>query len=274
MSRTAKPLAKFSGAVTLFGCGTMAGAMLRRWLVCGLALAQVTALRRTPTTIAPQLEAQKADASAPPADIFIIGVKPQGYAAARAAMANYIGPSTVVCSIMAGITLDQLEQDWPHAAARVRLMPNLPVETGDGIIAVVGEGAPLDKRLAVLLAPLGHVQTVDSERDFDAVTALAGCGPAFVYRFVAAMAGAGERLGLPEVDAEKLARLTLIGAARTLASDQRSAGELAAAVASPGGMTQAGLDRLDEEGALTQLLSETLRAARDRGTEMASLAHG
>src|SRR5690606_39458255 len=122
-----------------------------------------------------------------------------------------------------------------------------------------------------LLAPLGMSERLD-ESDFDLVTALAGSGPAFVYRFIDAMAGAAADLGLPPDKAGRLALATVDGAAALAAASPHDPAELARRVASPGGVTQAGLDALDADDSLRLLLEKTLRAARDRSAEMAAEA--
>ena len=269
-------LAGFAGHLTIFGCGTMAGAMLSRWLACGLAPAQVTAIRASGVAAAPGVATLTDPAGQPAPDILLIGIKPLQLAALDAAILPLAGPDTLVLSILAGVPLERLRAAFPDAGTIVRLMPNMPVEHGRGIVARLGDAGAHEPALTALLAPLGHVQPVADEKAFDLVTALAGCGPAFAYRFAAALAAAGERLGLPHGDAVTLARLTVTGAAETIAASEAPLASLADAVASPGGMTQAGLDILDADGALVQLLTQTLRAARDRGSELAALVdqHG
>jgi pyrroline-5-carboxylate reductase len=266
------PLAGLSRNVTFFGCGAMGGAMVSRWLACGLSPAKVSAIRKSGQAPAPGVATKKTSRGMPPADLLFIAIKPQQFAALCPAIRALVGERTVILSIMAGISLDALNRAFPEAHAVARLMPNLPVARGAGVIAQLGDGGAAKPAIDALLYELGHVQRVDDERSFELVTALSGCGPAFTYRFAAALAAAGERLGLSSSDAETLARLTVEGAAGTMATSDEPLGALAAAVASPGGMTQAGLDVLDADGALVQLLTDTLRAARDRGSELSALA--
>lgn len=258
-------LAQFGASITLFGCGKMAGAMLDRWLACGLPAAHVTAIRASGAPVAPgvMVQANRAGLTAP--DILIIGVKPQAFGSLAADIAALAGPNTVVLSIMAGVTLDALQDALPDAGGIVRVMPNMPVRSGAGV--VIRCGAASDDA-DTLLAPLGLVHSLPDEQGFNLLTALTGCGPAFVYRFTDALAGAAVRLGLDSETAERLARATVAGSGAMLASDPATPGEMVSAVASPGGMTQAGLDVLDSEGRLTGLVAETLRAARDRGREL------
>jgi pyrroline-5-carboxylate reductase len=250
----------------------MAGAMLGRWLAVGLDPAAVVAIRKSGLAPAAGVATTKDARGLVAPDILLLGIKPQHFGKVKDAITSLTGPKTLVLSIMAGVNLEQLKAEFPDAAAIVRLMPNMPVAYGEGIVAQLGDPGAHAPALAALLAPLGYSHVVADERSFDLVTALTGCGPAFAYRFVAALAAAGERLGLPAEDAESLARLTVSGAARGMAASSEPVAALAQAVASPGGMTQAGLDVLDADGVLIQLLTDTLRAARDRGAELAAAA--
>lgn len=268
------PLAGFNHDMLIFGAGRMAGAMLSRWLSRGLPAGRVTAIRHSAQPAAPGVRTLSDSADQPAPSILLIGVKPQMFESLSPVIARLAGPDTLVLSIMAGIPLDDLARALPAAGSIVRLMPNMPVAEGRGVVARLGEAGQAEAALAALLDQLGHVHIVREETEFDLVSALTGCGPAFVYRFAAALAGAAVRLGLDENAADRLARATLAGAAATLAETQVSAGDLASAVASPGGMTQAGLDVLDSDGRLPALMAETLRAARDRGRELAAEARG
>jgi pyrroline-5-carboxylate reductase len=272
---TDKALASFDGDMVIYGCGTMAGAMLTRWIDVGLDPATVTAIKPGGGAAPGGVSTVTGSAGLSAPAILLIGVKPQIFATVAADVAALAGPETLVVSIMAGIGLEDLALALPQAGGIVRVMPNMPVADGRGIAVTVGEAqASHAKRLAALLAPLGHVHGMADEAGFNLVTALTGCGPAFVYRFVAGLAGAAVRLGLDPADADILARATVAGASATLLASDESASALADAVASPGGMTQAGLDVLDSDGRLVALLAETLRAARDRGRELAAAARG
>ena len=256
--------------ITIFGCGTMASAMLRRWLACGLDPALVTAIRRSATPIAPGIDQRASADGLPSPDILLIGIKPQQYHPLLPAIVPLAGPHSQVVSILAGVPLATLAADFAHVAGVVRAMPNLPVETGHGVVAVAQRGG--SAALDALLATLGLVFPVADEAQFDPVTALAGCGPAFVYRFVDALAAAATQLGLDPADADRLARAMTAGAALTVQASAASPAALADAVASPGGMTRAGLDKLDADRRLEKLLAETLSAAANRGSELAGQA--
>lgn len=266
MSKNA--LAKYSGDMLIFGCGTMAGAMLTRWIASGLSSERVIALRPSGAEAQAGVQTISTPDGLTAPDILIIGIKPQIFYDVAQDIASLAGPDTLVISIMAGIALEDLRLVLPDAGAIVRAMPNLPVADGQGVVAIVGDVN--DKRVNMVMAPLGHIHSMDGENGFNLITALTGCGPAFVYRFVAGMAGAAVRLGLNEKEADTLARAMIAGASATLATSNLSLNEMADAVASPGGMTQAGLDILDSDGRLTALLAETLRASRDRGRALAA----
>lgn len=253
--------------ITIFGCGTMASAMLRRWLACGLDPALVTAIRRSEAPIAPGVDQRATADGLPPPDILLIGIKPQQYRDLLPAIAPLVGPHSQVVSILAGIPLATLAADFADAAGVIRAMPNLPVETGHGVVAVAQRGG--SPAVDALLATLGLVFPVADEAQFDAVAALAGCGPAFVYRFVDALAAAAATLGIAPVDADRLARAMTAGAALTVQASAASPAALADAVASPGGMTRAGLDVLDDGQRLERLIADTLTAAAARGAELA-----
>lgn len=271
-----KALARFDGDMLIYGCGTMASAMVSRWLACGMPLSKVTALRKSgqPAVGGVKTLADSSGLGSPA--ILLIGVKPQGFPSVASDVARLAGPETLVVSIMAGVSLEDLRLALPQAGLIVRAMPNMPVEHGRGVVAMISErdDAAASKRLDKLMAPLGLVQWIGTEASFNLVTALTGCGPAFVYRIVGALAGAAVRLGLDPDDADRMARAMVAGAAQSILESDETPAAMAAAVASPGGMTQAGLDVLDTDGRLAALMADTLRAARERGKELATSARG
>ncbi len=270
MSAGTASLAGLDADVLMYGCGTMAGAMLARWLSIGLDPTRVTAIRPSGAPAPGGVRTRRSADGVPSPDLLLIGVKPQTFAAVAGDVARLAGRGTLVVSIMAGIGLADLRAALPDAGAVVRAMPNMPVLHGRGVVACVGDAGQAAPLLASMLAPLGHVHSLTDEAGFDLVTALTGCGPAFVYRFVGALADAAASLGLDPADADALARATVAGAAASLAESNESPAALARKVASAGGMTQAGLDVLDADAALATLLCDTLRAARDRGQALAA----
>jgi len=259
--------------ILLVGCGNMAGAMLDGWLAAGLDPGRFTVADPAPRDLPAGVRKLDTIPSAGEFDAVMLGVKPQLLADVAPQVEPLAGPDTVLVSILAGVELAVLDAEFPRAKGLVRLMPNLSAALGKSPVAVASrrlDGAQEEAVLA-LLAPLGTAERLD-ESDFDLVTALAGSGPAFVYRFIDAMAMAAADLGLPPDKARRLALATVDGAAALAAASPHDPAELARRVASPGGTTQAGLDALDEGDRLRALLEETLRAARDRSAEMAAQA--
>lgn len=266
-------LQSFGARILLFGCGKMAGAMLHRWLAEGLNRAQVTAVRRSGAMLADGVMVVTGSAGLPQPDVLCIGVKPQQFSALAAQIAPLVGPQTLVVSMMAGIEIASLRAALQTSAPIARVMPNMPVADGLGVVAFTGEMPDAARAMFdALLAPLGMACPLADEAALDAVAALTGCGPAFFYAFADAMAGAAMQLGISGGDADALTRATLFGAASTLRNTSKSAQELAREVASPGGMTQAGLDVLAQESALSRLMAATLEAAAQRGRALAALA--
>lgn len=253
----------------IVGYGTMAGAMVEGWLAAGMEPAALTVYnpRAKPvpagvrfTTVLP----------AEPAPLVLLAFKPQVFADVAPALAPCIGPDTVVISVLAGIERAGLREHLPGAGAYVRFMPNLAAAINKSPNALIATPLSDEERIAVtrLAAMLGSAHWLEDEALFDLVTAVAGSGPAFVYRFAQGLTDAAVSLGLPQASAEPLVLQMLDGAATLAVRSAAAPGELAARVASKGGMTQAGLDVLDEGSALEALLAKTLRAARDRGREL------
>lgn len=262
------------GPVWAIGCGNMGGAMLRRWLACGLDPAQLTIVRKSGEPFAAGvtvLTAPPPDGAAPA--LVILGVKPQMLDLVAPALETLLAPETILVSILAGVESAALRKRFPTPRAIVRAMPNTPVALGQGVIALAGDalGAELRARAEALMAPLGSVEWVDEGR-FDVVTALAGSGPAFLFRFIDALAEAGADAGLPADQAARLALATVAGSAALAATAGETPRALADRVASPGGSTRRGLDVLDEPEGLAPLLRDTLTAAILRNREMAAAA--
>lgn len=257
-----------AGRILLVGCGNMGGAMLDRWLATGLDAAQVTVVSPTRRPMPHGVRVVQAMPSEP-FDTIMLALKPQQLDAIRGDLRGH-APRLLV-SILAGVTVATLGQ-LSAAGAVVRAMPNLPVALGKGVVALHGTGAA--DRASALMAPLGLVEWIADEPLFDVVTALAGSGPGFLYRYIAATAAAGESLGLPAEQAARLALATVEGSALLAATADVSPSALADRVASPGGSTREGLDVLDRDGALVNLLTGTLRAATARNREMAMAAAG
>jgi len=272
-----KTLRNFSGRILLIGCGNMAGAMLDRWLAAGLDPAQVAIVDPFATPregIAHYAALGEWIAAGTGADWIMLGMKPQQLGDVAEELGPQVGNDVHLLSILAGVSLADLAARFPEARAQVRILPNLAARIGAGVSAVASLGRSDDKAVTALLKPLGHVTALDDDSTMDLVTAFTGSGPAFVFRLIEAYAAAGERLGLSSEDALALAIATFGGSTALLADSGEKPGVLVSQVASKGGTTQAGLDILDEGGQLVALMTNVLRAARDRGRELADIARG
>lgn len=269
-------LERFDRPLLMLGCGNMAGAMLARWLECGLSPGLVTIVDPGRQQ-APQDTALMAalPETLPAGSVVVLGIKPQMLGEVAPLLAPLLPTDAIVISMLAGITLAGLRDALGEGADIIRIMPNTPVALGKGVCAYCtepGTGATARTITESLLAPLGLVERLADEGQMNLVTALSGSGPAFVYRFIDALGAAAAELGLAADMAARLALATVEGATALACTAQESPAQLAERVASPGGTTRAGLNVLDEDAALRSLLLATLRAARDRGEEMAKLA--
>jgi pyrroline-5-carboxylate reductase len=263
-----------SGQIWLIGCGNMGGAMLRRWIAAGMDPARVTVITRSGKGMPEGVRSLTAlpDGEEAP-ETLMLALKPQQIDAAQALLAPMRGAAKLLISILAGVDHATLSGRFA-AGTVVRAMPNLPVAIGKGVTTLYTASADDDTiaRAEALAAPLGHFEWIVEESQFDAVTALAGCGPGFVFRFADALAKAGAALGLPADQAARLAIATLEGSALMAAAADVSPAVLADRVASPGGSTRVGLNVLDRDDALARLLTATLAASAARNAEMAAAA--
>lgn len=258
--------------ILIVGCGNMGGAMLAGWLAAGFDPARITVVDPVLAT-APDGVTLLREVPAEPFGIVLLGIKPQALDEVAPGMAAATR-GALVLSILAGAELASLSARFPEARALVRVMPNLAAAIGKSPLGLFAQGLDEAGQAAVtsLLAPLGTPEWLASENQLDAVTALAGSGPAFVYRFIAALAEGGAALGLDRGQADRLARATVEGAAMLAAASADEPSELARRVTSPGGTTAAGLHVLDQDGAFARIVAATLQAARDRGAELAAAA--
>lgn len=256
----------------LIGAGNMGGAMLARWIECGVLPADhVTVIDPGAPAVPAGVRLVDAIPAGESPDILVLAVKPQLLDRVAPTLAD-LRPGVLI-SILAGVEGAVLAARI-SAAATVRAMPNLPVSLGLGVVALHSHDADEAARTRVeaLLAPLGLIEWIGDEAMFHAVTALSGSGPGFVYRFIEALAVAGVSLGLPEDQAERLAIATVQGATVLAAASADPPARLADRVASAGGVTRAGLNVLDEGDAMKTLLTATLTAATRRSEEMAQEA--
>jgi pyrroline-5-carboxylate reductase len=249
----------------------MGSAMLSRWIAAGLDPARVTVIDPGAPTVPDGVRLVGTIPNEAAPEALVLAVKPQ--------LLDAVAPSLtelrprLLLSILAGVEEAALAIRL-NAGAIIRAMPNLPVAIGQGVTALHGATADRGARelAEALAAPLGRVEWIDDEALFDAVTALSGCGPGFVFRFIEVLANAGAALGLSADQALRLASATVAGAAAMAAGSAETPGTLADRVASPGGSTREGLNVLDTDGALRNLIEATLKASFDRNRAMAAAA--
>ena len=269
-------LRNFSGLLVLVGAGKMGAALLDGWLRLGLDPKTIAVIEPQP---APEIAAltarglklnpeQNAIAGA---TAVVLAVKPQIAEAALPALAPIVAPSTVVISIMAGRTLDSLAAALNRPCALIRAMPNTPAAIGRGITVAVPRNATAAARTLAdrLLAATGAVEWIDDEALMDAVTAVSGSGPAYVFLLAEALAQAGAAAGLPAALAAKLARDTVAGAGELLHRSPLAAATLRENVTSPGGTTAAALSVLMAEDGLAALMTRAVAAATARSRQLA-----
>ena len=274
-----RPLAKFPGNLVLLGTGKMGQAMLDGWVARGLGLKKVIALDPQPAKPMKalarrglQLNPKAGPKAKAEAAAIVIAVKPQTAPEAVPPLGLYVGKSTLVVSIMAGRTLSFLENALPPGTAIVRAMPNTPAAISRGITVAVPNAkvSARQRKLATdLLAAIGTVEWVADEALMDAVTAVSGSGPAYIFLLAEAMTKAGIAAGLPEGLASRLARETVAGSGELLHRSDLDAGTLRQNVTSPGGTTAAALGVLMGPGGFDALLTEAIVAATKRSRELA-----
>jgi pyrroline-5-carboxylate reductase len=205
------------------------------------------------------------------ASVLFLAVKPQVMETVLPAVKSAVGPDTVVVSVAAGKTLGFLEKHLGKAAM-VRAMPNTPAMVGRGVTGAFANSRVSDRqreRVHSLLRVSGPVEWVPAEADIDAVTALSGSGPAYVFYLVECMAEAGRKLGLQADLAMRLARETVAGAGELMHQSPDDASRLRENVTSPGGTTAAALAVLMAEDGMQPLFDAALAAARKRAEELA-----
>jgi pyrroline-5-carboxylate reductase len=269
-------LRELPGPLVLIGAGKMGGALLDGWLNFGFDPARIMVIEPQPTPaisafVARGLHLNPNAAQLAGAAAVVIAVKPQAAAGALAAAAPSVAASTVVVSIMAGRTLQSLADGLPRGCPLVRAMPNLPAAIGRGITVAVARGAnPQQHKLAGrLLSATGAVEWIENESLMDAVTAVSGSGPAYVFLLAEALTRAGIEAGLPPDLAEKLARETVAGSSELLRRGNVNAASLRENVTSPGGTTAAALAILMGQDGIVSLMTRAVAAATDRSRQLA-----
>jgi pyrroline-5-carboxylate reductase len=271
----AQPLAKIKGAIVLAGAGKMGGAMLAGWLARGLQPKQVAVIEPYPAADIGALTAKgiRLNPSAREVGVvatLVVALKPQTFREAGLELKPFAGSSTLVVSIMAGTTIASLQAVLGGSV--VRAMPNTPAAIGRGItVAVAAKNVSAGQRAVAdaLLRATGSVEWVDDEKLMDAVTAVSGSGPAYIFLLAEELARAGVEAGLPAELATKLARETVAGSGELLHRSELASATLRQNVTSPGGTTAAALEVLMGEGGLQSLLTRAVAAATRRSKELA-----
>jgi pyrroline-5-carboxylate reductase len=268
-------LKNLHGTIALAGAGKMGGAMLTGWLAQGLDPKRVVVIEPHPSSEINALAAKgvRLNPSAKQVgevDTLVVAVKPQSFREAGAALKPFTGSSTLVVSIMAGTTIASLEAVCGGSV--VRAMPNTPAAIGRGItVAVAARSVSAAQRATAdaLLRATGSVEWVAKESLMDAVTAVSGSGPAYVFLLAEELARAGVEAGLPEELATKLARETVAGSGELLHRSDLASATLRQNVTSPGGTTAAALDVLMGSNGLHALLTRAVAAATQRSKDLA-----
>lgn len=258
--------------LVLLGCGKMGSAMLAGWLAKGLPATAVWVIEPKPSDwLIAQGVRLNATLPAHPA-VVLVAVKPQMMGAALPTLAAMGGGGTLFVTIAAGTTIATYERVLGAATPLVRAMPNTPAAIGKGISAICGNAAAMPADLATaegLLAVIGKVERLEGEHLMDAVTALSGSGPGYVFHLIEAMAAAGATEGLPPDMAMRLAIATVAGAGALAEASDESPAQLRINVTSPAGTTEAGLQVLMEpDSGFPGLMRRAVAAAAARGREL------
>lgn len=258
------------------GCGNMGQAIVAGWRAAGLDLSSAVAIRPSGAPVAGLRTVTAYAEAGPPPKLVILGFKPQKLADAAAQLGPWVTSRTVIVSLLASVECGTLRNYFPKAQAVVRAMPNLPVSVRRGVVALAGDPVAdeVKVQLSGLFAALGFAPWMADEARLAAVGSVAGAGPAYVARFIAALAKAGEQRGLSAEMAATIALETVLGTAWLAAAESETMEAIARRVASPNGTTEAGLAVLDCDRALDELIALTIEAASRRGAELAAEARG
>ena len=259
------------------GCGNMGGAVVDGWRLGGIDLSELTVIRPTGKAIdGVRVVTSAAEAGSPPR-IVVLAFKPQKLDEIAPDLRQRLTSRTVVVSMLAGVETASLRQRFPGVGAIVRAMPNLPVAVRRGVTGLFSADTDAGARQEIgnLFGALGFAMWMTDEEKLAALGSVAGAGPAYVARFIDALAKAGVRRGLTEDIAATIARETVLGTAWMAATTGEDMDSVARRVASPKGTTEAGLAVLDgDEHVLNRLIQVTIDAAAERGRELADEARG
>ena len=272
---TSNALKDIKDTIVLAGAGKMGGAMLTGWLAQGLDPKNVVVIEPHPSGDISALAAKGIRLNPSSQNVgtvatLVVALKPQSFREAGPGLKPFAGPATLVVSIMAGTTIASIEQVCGGSV--VRAMPNTPAAIGRGItVAVAANNVRADQRAVAdaLLRATGSVEWVDDESLMDAVTAVSGSGPAYIFLLAEELARAGVEAGLPAELATKLARETVAGSGELLHRSDLPSATLRQNVTSPGGTTAAALEVLMGQDGMQSLLTRAVAAATRRSKELA-----
>jgi pyrroline-5-carboxylate reductase len=271
----ASSLKTLQGTIVLAGAGKMGGAMLSGWLAQGLDAKRVVVIEPHPSGEISALVTKGIRLNPSPKDVgavttMVVALKPQTFREAGATLKSFTGPATLVVSIMAGTTIASISDVCGGSV--VRAMPNTPAAIGRGItVAVAAKNVSTAQRAVAdaLLRATGSVEWIDDENLMDAVTAVSGSGPAYIFLLAEELARAGVEAGLPQELATKLARETVAGSGELLHRSEAPSATLRQNVTSPGGTTAAALEVLMGPDGMQSLLTRAVAAATRRSKELA-----
>ena len=274
-SNSTNALRNISGTIVLAGAGKMGGAMLSGWLAQGLDARSVGVIEPHPSDEISALVTKGVRLNPTPKQVgavatLVVALKPQMFREAGPTLKQFAGSSTLVVSIMAGTTIASIEDVCGGSV--VRAMPNTPAAIGRGItVAVTAKNVSAGQRAVAdaLLRATGSVEWIDDENLMDAVTAVSGSGPAYIFLLAEELARAGVEAGLPPELATKLARETVAGSGELLHRSELPSATLRQNVTSPGGTTAAALEVLMGPDGMQSLLTRAVAAATKRSKELA-----
>ncbi len=275
MTTSTNALANLNGSIVLAGAGKMGGAMLTGWLAQGVAADKLAVIDPAPSSEIAALAAKGLRINPAQAELgnvaaLVVAVKPQMFLDAAPQLRTHVALSTLVLSIMAGVPIAKLSQACGGKV--VRAMPNTPAAIGRGITVAVAEAGVDQQQRDIadaLLRATGNVEWIEDEALMDAVTAVSGSGPAYVFLLAEELARAGVAAGLSPDLATRLARETVAGSGELLHRSDLSSETLRKNVTSPGGTTAAALDVLMGPGGFQPLLTRAVAAAAKRSRELA-----
>lgn len=256
------------------GCGNMGGAILEGWRIGGLDLGAVTVIRPSGKTVDGARTVSSFADAGPPPRLALLAFKPQKLDEVAPEMRRSLSGKTIVVSLLAGVEAASVRQRFPGVGAIVRAMPNLAVAVRRGVTGLYSADADpqAQQQLNDLFSSLGFAMWMTDESKLAALGSVAGAGPAYVARFIEALARAGEKRGLSREIAATIARETVLGTAWMAATTGEGMDSIARRVASPNGTTEAGLRVIDADQTLDDLIARTIEAAARRAAELADEA--